>query len=93
MPLVCRLSILAQAAQLIQPARRADDDLSEFFSLYVIQHLENGREAQFLQLVLRQFKFADGGVFIGMSDISKLPREVTTISSASAARLRVILGW
>src|SRR5881227_1738288 len=39
---------------------RADDNFSEFFSLYVIQHLENGREAQFLQLVLRQFKFADG---------------------------------
>src|SRR6266853_2990360 len=38
---------------------RAYDNFSEFFSLYVIQHLENGREAQFLQLVLRQFKFAD----------------------------------
>src|SRR2546430_11144623 len=44
--------------------RGADDDLSEFLALYVIQHLENRREAQFFQLVLRQFKFADGrGVF------------------------------
>src|SRR5262249_28615284 len=40
-------------------AGRADDNFSEFFPLYVIQHLKNGREAQFLQLVLRQFKFAD----------------------------------
>src|SRR5437773_11215252 len=40
--------------------RGADDDLSEFLGLYVIQHLENRREAQFLMLVLRQFKFAEG---------------------------------
>ena len=39
---------------------RADDNLSEFFPLYVIQHLENRRETQFLQFVLGQFKFANG---------------------------------
>src|SRR6266478_3162744 len=39
---------------------RADDNFSEFFPLYVIQHLENRRETQFLQFVLGQFKFANG---------------------------------
>src|ERR1700741_652704 len=39
---------------------RADDNLGEFLALYVIQHLENRRETQFLQFVLGQFKFADG---------------------------------
>src|SRR5438552_18637575 len=41
-------------------AGRADDNLSELFPLYVIQHLENRRETQFLQFVLGQFKFANG---------------------------------
>src|SRR2546430_17709115 len=51
--------------------RGADDDLSEFLALYVIQHLENRREAQFLQLVLRQFKFADGrgGFDLGVTNV------------------------
>src|SRR5213592_4637064 len=40
--------------------RGADDDLTEFLPLYVVQHLKDRRETQFLQFVLRQFKFADG---------------------------------
>src|SRR6266699_3170229 len=38
---------------------RADDNFRESSALYVIQHLENRRETQFLQFVLGQFKFAD----------------------------------
>src|SRR6266581_2996948 len=48
-----------QSRQSNRPGR-ADDDLSEFLPLYVIQHLENRRETQFLQFVFGQFKFADG---------------------------------
>ena len=48
-----------QSRQSNRPGR-ADDDLSEFFPLHVIQHLENRRETQFLQFVFGQFKFADG---------------------------------
>ncbi len=40
-------------------AGRADDDLGEFFPLDVIQHLQDRRETQFLQLVFRQLEFAD----------------------------------
>ena len=40
-------------------SRRADDDLGELFALDVIEDLQNGREAQLLQLVFRQFEFAD----------------------------------
>src|SRR5207237_8569667 len=40
-------------------ARRTDDDFAKFFSLNVVEHLENGRKAQFLQFVLRQLKLAD----------------------------------
>ena len=40
--------------------RRADDDLSKFFPLNVIENLENRREAEFLQFVFGQFEFADG---------------------------------
>src|SRR5207247_11452377 len=38
---------------------RADDNFRESFPLYVIQHLENRRETQFLQFVLGQFKFVN----------------------------------
>src|SRR5437867_12985762 len=39
--------------------RRADNDLAEPFPLNVIKDLQNRRETQFLQLVLRQLEFAD----------------------------------
>ena len=39
---------------------RADDDLSKFFPLDIVEHLKDWREAQFLELILRQFEFADG---------------------------------
>ena len=41
-------------------SRRADDELREVAALDEIQNLKHRREAQFLQLVLRQFKLADG---------------------------------
>ena len=40
--------------------RRADDDLSKFFPLNVIEHLQNRRETQLLEFILGQFKFANG---------------------------------
>ena len=40
-------------------SRRADDDFGESLALDVVEHLQNWREAQLLQLVLGQFKFAD----------------------------------
>ena len=40
-------------------ARRADDDLGKFLALNVIEHLQNGREAQFLQFVFGQLELAD----------------------------------
>src|SRR5438876_9417309 len=38
---------------------RADDNFGESFSLDVVEHLQNRRETQLLQLVLGQFKLAD----------------------------------
>src|SRR6266436_2746188 len=38
---------------------RADYNLSESFPLYVIEHLKNRRETQFLEFVFGQFEFAD----------------------------------
>ena len=71
-----------QCGQSNRPGR-ADDNLSEFFPLYVIQHLENRRETQFLQFVLGQFKFADGREIFDWDvvDAAVRFREVTTISS------------
>src|SRR6266705_3663425 len=40
-------------------SRRADDDFGESFSLDVIEHLQNRRETQSLELVFRQLEFAD----------------------------------
>ena len=40
-------------------ARRADDDLSEFFALNIVENLKNRREAELLQLVFGQFEFAN----------------------------------
>src|SRR5713101_7624020 len=40
-------------------SRRADDDFGESFSLDVIEHLQNRRETQFLEFILRQFEFAN----------------------------------
>ena len=69
MPLVCRFSIFA-ASKRGQPDRagRADDDLGELLALDVIEHLQDRREAQLLQLVFRQLEFADRRKFlIGIS--------------------------
>ncbi len=41
-------------------AGRGDDELGEAFALDVIEHLQDGREAELLQLVLGQLEFADG---------------------------------
>ena len=38
---------------------RADDDLSKFFPLNIVEHLEDRRETQLLEFILGQFKFAD----------------------------------
>ena len=40
-------------------ARRADDEFRKPLALDVIEHLEDGREAQFLELVFGQLKLAD----------------------------------
>ncbi len=55
----------------------------EFFPLYVIQHLKNRRETQFLQFVLRQFKFADGREILDRNIVkfAGCSRDVTTMSS------------
>ena len=47
-----------QCGQTNRP-RRADDDLGKFFALNVVEHLQNGRETELLQLVLGQLEFAD----------------------------------
>ena len=47
-----------QSAEADRP-RRADDDLGELFALNVFEDLQERREAQLLQLVFRQFEFAD----------------------------------
>src|SRR5262249_17981076 len=39
---------------------RADDNLCEFLALYIIQHLKDRWETQFLQLVFGQLKFSNG---------------------------------
>ena len=38
---------------------RTDDDFGESFSLDVIEHLQNRRETELLEFILRQFKFTD----------------------------------
>ena len=49
----------AERAEADRP-RRADDELGETLALDVIEHVEKGREAELLQLVLGNFEFADG---------------------------------
>ena len=40
-------------------SRRADDDFVETFALDIIEHSEDGREAELLQFVFGQLEFAD----------------------------------
>jgi hypothetical protein len=73
---------LAASSAVNPTGGRADDNLTEFFSLYVIQHLENRRETQFYPNSYRQFKFAYGREIFDRDVANlQLPRDVTTMSS------------